>query len=87
MISYINSASFIVSYGKTIMNHRTPEESFQYADENKTKPTWNRNYLLDNINHRRTWESNKTIEKKCLIITSDTLLLLFFSCFDNVSTK
>lgn len=37
MISYINSASFIVSYEKTIMNHKTPEKSFQYGDENKTK--------------------------------------------------
>lgn len=64
MLSYINSASFIVSYEKTIMNHKTPEESFQYEDGNKTKSTWNRNYLLDNINHRRTWESNKTIAKK-----------------------
>lgn len=37
MLSYINSASFIVSYEKTIMNHKTPEKSFQHEDENKTK--------------------------------------------------
>lgn len=64
LVRYSVTLTLLVSYEKTIMNHKTPKESFQYEDENKTKSIWNRNYSLDNINHRITWNVIKQLQKK-----------------------